>query len=116
MSVPLLTKVSQNSAFWLRTAPVASSYAAGGVLRQSCVGEGIQMKKQKKQSKKEKVVYAIQSRETISPSLIDAYNNGDLYPTEVYVSKRAAERAAREYNDTFEDDEPAVVRELVLRG
>jgi hypothetical protein len=103
-----------NSSFWLRTAPVASSYAAAGVLRQSCAGERIQMEKQEKQSRKEKKVYAVQPREKMSPSLIDAYEDGELWPTRVYVSKRAAKRAAKEYNDTFEDDEPAIVRELVL--
>ena len=74
------------------------------------------MKKQKNQSKNEKVVYTVQPHEKMSLSLVEAYEQGALWPTVVYVSKEAAEREARLYNDTFEDDEPAIVRELVLIG
>jgi hypothetical protein len=76
----------------------------------------MKMKKQATQIKKKRVVYAVQPHEKMSSSLLDAYQMGDLYPTEIYLSKKAAQRAANEYNYTFGDDEPAEVRELTVKG
>ena len=107
--------------FWLRTATAVPSAAAVGVLRQSGVGEKSkkmekQIKEQKKQKKNKKVVYTVQPFEKMGPSVVVAYEEGTLWPPVVYLNEEDAERDARLYNEIFEDDEPAIVREVELIG
>jgi len=60
-------------------------------------------------------VYALKTHEPIETRMMDPdFETGSAMP-DLYLTRKAAEAAAKEYNGHFNDDEPATVVELEVR-
>jgi hypothetical protein len=60
-------------------------------------------------------VYALQTHEPIETRMMDSgFDTGGEMP-DLYLTRKAAEAAAKIYNDSFNDDEPATVVEIEVR-